>query len=161
MEIVQKPSPHHSSRRNATPYMVIVHADAGKSDAGTVSWIQAPESQVSYHWLVGRDGTVYQFVGEDRKAWHAGVSEWEGRKDLNPVSFGVAFANDGEESYRPVQYKAAGELVGNLIVRRRIRLDMVRGHFEVSPGRKHDPYSHFDWQTFYGWIGMYAAGRVS
>lgn len=161
-----RPSPHHSSRRGRTPQMVVIHGDAGTSDEGTVSWIQSPDSMVSYHYLVGRDGQVYRFVSEDRKAWHAGQSEW-GRftvgDSVNPTSIGVAFANDGtgDEEYRDAQYEAGAQLVAGICHRHNIPIRLIRGHNEVSPGRKTDPWSWFDWERFFGLLGMYATGRAA
>jgi N-acetylmuramoyl-L-alanine amidase len=161
MKIVAKPSPNHSSREGHRISMVIIHGDAGKSDAGTVAWVQNPESKISYHYLVGRDGTVYRFVAESEKAWHAGVSAFHGEEignSVNPTSIGVALANDGlgGEAYRPIQYEVAAELVQDICKRHGIPLHRVRSHADVSPGRKTDPWKWFDWQTFYCAFGRFA-----
>ena len=164
MLLVERPSPHQSSRNGFPVGLVVIHGDAGQTDAGTVSWVQSPDSKVSYHYLVGRDGTVYRFVPEEQKAWHAGKSEWQGAHvhgSLNPVSIGVAFANDGQEPYRPVQYKVGGQLVAEICQRHSVGLHDVRGHYEVSPGRKTDPWDHFDWKEFFGCVGLAATGRAA
>lgn len=164
MSFDNRPSPNRSSRKGFPVGMVVIHGDAGKSDMGTVSWLQNPKSRVSYHYLVGRDGTVYRFVPETDKAWHAGKSEWKGASvhgSLNPVSVGVAFANDGGEPYKPVQYKVGGKLVADICARHDIQLRNIRGHYEVSPGRKSDPWSHFDWGEFYRHLGLSAGGRTT
>lgn len=141
--------------------MIVIHGDAGKTDAGTISWIQNPISEVSYHYLIGRDGKVYQFVEDPRKAWHAGESEWDGVIGVNPISIGVCFANDGTgtEPYTKDQYPAGAKLVATLCRKHRIPCDLIRGHFEVSPGRKTDPWSWFDWPLFYEMYGMESGGR--
>lgn len=158
--MVDAPSPHQSDRRGHHPCMVIIHGDAGKTDAGTVSWIQYSESKVSYHYLIGRDGETYQFVPEDRRAWHAGTAEWGGKTDINSISIGVSFANDGTEPYKPVQYKVGGKLVAEICERHKIPCHLIRGHYEVSPGRKTDPWDHFDWGEFYRWFGLYSGGKA-
>jgi len=140
--------------------MVIIHGDAGSSDAGTVSWIQNPESRVSYHYLVGRDGEIYQFVDEDSKAWHAGTSEWNGVADLNRLSVGVAFANNGQEHFKAIQYEVGAELVADICRRHKIPCDKIRGHYEVSPGRKTDPWDHFDWRSFYMLFGLFSGDKA-
>lgn len=162
MNIIQRPSPHHSSRKGHIPRMVVIHGDAGHSDAGTVAWIQDPVSRVSYHYLVGRDGAVYQFVDERDKAWHAGQSEWDGFSGVNEISIGVSFANDGtgQEAYRSCQYGHGGRLVADICRRHRIPCHMIRGHYEVSPGRKTDPWSWFNWPHFYELFGMWSGGRL-
>lgn len=159
---VDAPSPNKSSRGGFPIGMIVMHADAGTTDGGTVAWIQNPESKVSYHYMVGRVGQVYRFVADDMKAWHAGKSEWNGASvhgSLNPVSIGVCVANNGTEQYADIQYKLAGKLVAHLMRKYSVGLHDVRGHHEVSPGRKTDPYDHFDWRAFYGHVGMFAAGR--
>lgn len=164
MSFVDRPSPHWSSRGIYVPEMVVIHADAGQTEEGTLSWLEHPDSKVSYHWLVGRDGKVYRIVPEVEKAWHAGESSWPGitvGNSVNPRAIGVAFANNGTEAYREAQYVAGAELVADAMERYSIPLGLVRGHNEVSPGRKTDPYPQFNWRTFYGWLGMQAAGRAA
>ena len=144
-------TPHQSGRDGKAVKVVVIHGDAGKSDAGTVSWIKAPESKVSYHYLVGRDGEVYQFVDEAKKAWHAGISDWPDctvSKSVNAYSIGVSFANDGTEAYKPVQYVAGAKLVSEILKRYGLDHKAIVGHADVSPGRKSDPWAHFDWTYF-------------
>lgn len=153
MTIISKPSPHHSSRDGHKPLIVVIHGDAGKSDAGTIAWLADPRSKVSYHYLIGRDGKVYGFVPETQNAWHAGLSKYKGLevgKSVNKVSIGVAFANNGlgTEAYKPAQYEAAGELVSDICERHGIPHHRIVSHAEVSPGRKSDPWAWFDWEAF-------------
>ena len=163
MNVVAKHSPNFSSRKGKVPRMVVIHGDAGRSDAGTVSWVQNPISRVSYHYLIGRDGTVYQFVPDDLKAWHAGDSAWAGASSVNNFSIGVAFANDGtgQESYRVRQYGIGGRLIAELCRKHQIPCHMIRGHSEVSPGRKTDPWRWFDWPAFYTAYGMWSGDRYA
>lgn len=150
-------TPNQSSRGGKPIRLVVIHADAGSSDAGTISWIESAKSAVSYHFLVGRDGAVYRFVDESKRAWHAGDSTWPectteipGRKpSVNDYSIGVAFANNGVEAYRPEQYKAGAELVAGICARYKIGAEWIVGHNQVSPQRKKDPYPHFDWKEFH------------
>lgn len=163
MTFKKRPSPNQSSRKGHLPGVVILHGDAGKSDEGTVSWIESETSKVSYHYLIGRDGAVYEFVPESEKAWHAGKSFLDGYTvagSVNPVSIGVSFANDGEESYRALQYKVGGELVADICRRHGIPAHLILGHCDVSPGRKTDPWPHFDWAAFYRWFGLYSGKKA-
>lgn len=146
--MIFKKSPNQSGRIGHKPSMIVIHADAGTTDAGTVDWISRAESRVSYHYLVGRDGEIYQFVNEDRKAWHSGKSFWDGFTNVNEISVGVSFANNGSEPYRQVQYEEGGWLVADICERHNIPAHRIRAHSEVSPGRKTDPYEHFDWSAF-------------
>ena len=160
--MIASPSQHRSTRNHHKPSLVVIHGDAGKSDRGTVAWITNPSSKVSYHYLIGRDGQVYQFVQESESAWHAGRSRWNGEEingSVNSISVGVAFANDGQEPFRHEQYKEGAKLVAEICERWAIPLHRIRGHYEVSPGRKTDPWAHFNWRTFYQWFAFHAAGR--
>jgi N-acetylmuramoyl-L-alanine amidase len=162
--MILKPSPNKSTRGLHRPSLVIIHGDAGSTDKGTVEWVCNPLSKVSYHWFVGRDGTLYQFVQETDKAWHAGVSQFHGEEILgsvNPISIGVCFANNGkgDEFYTAKQYEAGGKLVAQICRDHAIPLHRVRGHFEVSPGRKTDPWPWFNWKRFYSSFAYYSADR--
>ncbi len=165
LDIIRHDTPHQSFRpqgERGQITMIVVHGDAGRSDTGTISWIKNPASKASYHYLIGRDGKVYQFVNEEHRAWHAGRSAWEGRTNLNDCSVGVCFANDGtgQEGYHFEQYDSGGRLVAEIMERHGVPLPMIRGHDEVSPGRKTDPWAWFDWAHFYGRVGLWAAGRL-
>lgn len=159
-------SPHYSSRHGHSPQMIVVHGDAGTSDEGTIAWLQSPDSRVSYHYLVGRGGQVYRLVDEEDKAWHAGLSEWGSLTvdgSVNPTSIGVAFANDGtgSEEYTDAQYEAGARLMAAICHRYDIPIRLIRGHREVSPDRKRDPWPWFGWERFFGRLGMYATGRAA
>ncbi len=144
-------SPHHKARTQK-PTIIVLHASAGKSDAGDLSWIVSPKSGVSYHYLVGRDGEVYELVSPDRIAYHAGVSEWKGVKHCNAYSIGVAWANrhDRVEPLTAAQLTAMRDLLNHLCERYPSIGEIVT-HAQVAPGRKRDPldipnYFGPDWE---------------
>lgn len=164
--MIERPSPHQSPRDGHSPQMIVIHGDAGRTDEGTASWIESPDSGVSYHYLVGREGDIYRFVDESEKAWHAGRSQWGSLTvdgSVNPTSVGVAFANDGtgDEMYTEHQYRAGAKLCAEICERYSIPVHLIRGHHEVSPGRKTDPWDWFDWRRFFALLGMYATGRAA
>jgi len=133
------PSPNHNTRGAQTVKVIVLHADASPNEKGCLSWLQSSESKVSYHALVGRDGKVYTVVPYDRRAWHAGKSEWNGHKDVNGVSVGLCFSNknDGKEPLTEAQRKAMKALIAD--VRRKYGQIPVTTHAQVAPGRKNDP----------------------
>lgn len=139
--IISRPSPNHGPRPVGTVIdCVVIHADAGRTDEGTLGWLSSRESKVSYHKLIGRDGRVYQCVPDSRRAWHAGVSSFEGRARCNDYSIGVAFANDQKgEPINDIQWRAGVEIVARLCEKHNIPLKRVTTHAVVSPGRKTDP----------------------
>jgi len=99
--------------------------------------------RVSAHFLVRRDGTVVQFVPCEKRAWHAGVSCHAGRTRCNDFSVGIELEGTGEVAYTDFQYEALLALVG--VLRRRYPIEDVVGHSDISPGRKTDPGTSFDW----------------
>jgi N-acetylmuramoyl-L-alanine amidase len=133
------PSPNHNTRGAQTVKVIVLHADASPNEKGCLSWLQSSESKVSYHALVGRDGKVYTVVPYDRRAWHAGKSEWNGYKDVNGVSVGLCFSNknDGKEPLTEAQQKSMKTLIAD--VRRKYGQIPVTTHARVAPGRKNDP----------------------
>lgn len=101
------------------------------------------ELQVSAHFLVRRDGRVIQFVGCDRRAWHAGQSIWQGRENCNDYSVGIELEGSDSQSFTAEQYAALWPLIRDLRARYPIRA--LAGHCHVAPGRKTDPGPHFEW----------------
>lgn len=149
MLIIHRASPHFSDRPAAIS-LIVLHCDAGKTDEGTLSWLANPKSKVSYHYLVGRDGTIYQIVDEAQKAWHAGVSEFQGVKLCNNYSIGCAFANRNDgEPYTPAALASMAELCRDIMARHpAITKDRITTHYIVSPGRKSDPVPPFSLTAF-------------
>lgn len=99
--------------------------------------------RVSAHFFVRRDGGLVQFVSCDRRAWHAGVSAWDGRANCNDYSIGVELEGLEGGCFTPSQYRRTGALLRGL--QRRYPLRAVCGHEHVAPGRKQDPGPGFDW----------------
>ena len=99
--------------------------------------------QVSAHFLIRRDGRVIQFVGCDRRAWHAGLSAWSGRENCNDYSVGIELEGSDHQPYAAAQYAALWRVLAALRVR--YPLTAIAGHCHVAPGRKSDPGPHFDW----------------
>ena len=103
--------------------------------------------QVSAHFYVRRDGRLLQFVGVDRRAWHAGRSEWEGRENCNDYSVGIELEGADEIPYTALQYAVLWQLLKGLCERYPIKA--VAGHCHVAPGRKTDPGPAFDWAALH------------
>ena len=101
------------------------------------------ELQVSAHFFVRRDGRVIQFVGCDRRAWHAGQSAWQGRENCNDYSVGIELEGSDSQPFTAEQYAVLWPLIAKLRARYPIRA--LAGHCHVAPGRKTDPGPCFDW----------------
>jgi N-acetylmuramoyl-L-alanine amidase len=145
---VAKHSPNQAPR-TARVTAIVLHADASPSVEGSLDWMQRPESKVSYHVIVGRNGQVFWLVSPDRTAWHAGVSELDGVKLVNRFSVGVCLSNknDGKETYPASQRMSAAEVCALLCEYYDIPVERITTHALVSPGRKTDPLG-LDLATF-------------
>lgn len=115
----------------------------------TLDWDAHPYYQqirgleVSAHFYIRRDGTLWQFVSCDERAWHAGRSSWRGRENCNDDSIGVELEGLEGETFEPAQYEALARLCQALA--RRYPIAHIAGHEHVAPGRKQDPGPGFDW----------------
>ena len=99
--------------------------------------------RVSAHFLVRRDGTLWQYVSCDQRAWHAGVSRFGARQRCNDFSVGIELEGSDDVAYEQAQYESLGALLGALLQAYPIRA--IAGHSDIAPGRKTDPGPHFDW----------------
>ena len=114
--------------------------------------------KVSAHFFIRRDGAVIQFVPCSQRAWHAGVSNWQGRERCNDFSIGIELEGADEMPYAAVQYEVLARLVAALRqAMPSLRRAPVVGHSDIAPGRKTDPGSAFDWGRLAGLLER--AGR--
>lgn len=142
------PSPNHDERAVTTD-IVLLHYTGMPSTPQAIEWLCNPVSKVSSHYVVTEDGGIVQLVPEERRAWHAGVSSWEGMNDVNSRSVGIEIGHPGHgggnPDYPDVQIDAVIALCRELVERHRIRGDRVLGHSDVAPLRKWDPGEKFPW----------------
>ncbi len=103
MRTVALPSPNHGPRpEGARVELLVLHYTGMRNAAAALTRLCDPAAQVSAHYTVDEDGTVYTHVPEERRAWHAGVGSWRGRPDVNSRSVGIEIVNPGHEfGYRP------------------------------------------------------------
>jgi N-acetyl-anhydromuramoyl-L-alanine amidase len=99
--------------------------------------------EVSTHFFIRRTGAIIQCVSIDRRAWHAGVSQWMGRTNLNDFSVGIELEGLEGERFDVQQYHSLTKLCQAL--QRKLPLTHIVGHEHVAPGRKQDPGAGFDW----------------
>lgn len=112
------------------------------------------EHNVSSHYLITDDPhpEVYQLVDENRRAWHAGVSEWYGRTDINAGSIGIEIVNLGGSGtqwapYSKAQIDTVITLLRQIVQRHDIKPYNIVGHSDVAPQRKVDPGPLFPWKA--------------
>ncbi len=110
----------------------------------TVRLFQSAASQVSSHYIVGKDGRIVQMVPEQDRAWHAGVCLWQGRTDINSCSVGIEMVHQDQvanDDWPDAQMEAVARLLLSIRARHRVPNDHVIFHSEcaVPVGRKTDP----------------------
>ena len=105
--------------------------------------------EVSSHLLIERDGSITQFVPFNLKAWHAGVSNFQGRVNCNEFSIGIELEGTDDNEYEQEQYHALIEITKELmLLYPQIKQDRIVGHSDIAPQRKTDPGKAFDWQLY-------------
>lgn len=105
--------------------------------------------RVSAHLLIRRSGELVQYVPFHRRAWHAGISCFQGRERCNDFAIGIELEGADEVPYKAVQYERLAALTNALRqAYSTLRMAPVVGHSDVAPGRKTDPGPAFDWGYF-------------
>ncbi len=120
------------------------------------------QGNVSAHYLVkthpdtvGGKPVVLQLVPEEQRAWHAGVSDWQGRNNLNDSSIGIEIVNKGFTEkmlgrtwypYNESQIKLIERLTKDIVERYHIDPTDVVAHSDIAPLRKSDPGPLFPWK---------------
>ncbi|MDI3323617.1 1,6-anhydro-N-acetylmuramyl-L-alanine amidase AmpD [Pontibacterium granulatum] len=111
--------------------------------------------QVSAHLLIARDGAVTQFVNLNARAWHAGLSQFDGREQCNDFSIGIELEGTDDQPFTDTQYAVLAELTQAIqLAYPAVMSDRIAGHSDIAPGRKTDPGPCFDWQRFRNEIGQ-------
>lgn len=138
------PSPNFDARR---PNLVVIHHTTNATAEQALRTLTDPAREVSAHYLVDREGKVYQLVDERSRAWHAGLSRWGGNADVNSASIGIELDNSGAEPFAEAQVQALLALLADIKSRYRIPTANFVGHADVAPGRKVDPSRLFPWRA--------------
>jgi len=162
------PSPNFNARPNGEISLLIIHNISLPPGQFATGKVQAffqnrldvtehpyfegiRELRVSAHFLIERDGGVTQFVSCLDRAWHAGISSFEGRETCNDFSLGIELEGTDELPFSDAQYDALITLTRQLqAAYPGITLNRICGHSDVAPGRKTDPGPAFDWTRFRG-----------
>ncbi|PIT83050.1 1,6-anhydro-N-acetylmuramyl-L-alanine amidase AmpD [Limnohabitans sp. 15K] len=99
--------------------------------------------EVSSHFFIRRDGSLWQFVSCDDRAWHAGASQYRGKSHCNDDSVGIELEGLEGETFEDAQYQCLAQLCRDL--KRNYPIAHVAGHEHIAPGRKRDPGPGFEW----------------
>lgn len=109
-------------------------------------YAEIADLQVSAHLLLRRDGSIIQYVPFTQRAWHAGVSCFQGRERCNDYSIGIELEGTDEQAYEDIQYQVLQQLISLLAqTYPGIQPDRIVGHSDIAASRKTDPGPAFDW----------------
>ena len=151
LHLVDKPLPYYDIRRRPVA-LIVLHSMSFKTLQE--SWDAFEADKVSSHYLIDRDGTVYRLVSEDKRAYHAGISNWRRmingpKPSLNDCSIGIEFQRLPlpHAQITQKQVKSGIELCTQLMHKYKLKANRVVGHADVAPNRKDDPVN-FPWRTF-------------
>ena len=135
---VYRQTPNYTRNKEITPTAVVLHHTSG-SYAGSVDWCMKPESQVSYHCIIKRDGERTILASDNQRTWHAGKSYWRNKSDLNSWSLGLAF--EGDTYKEPLSVDMINSAIEYLVPRMKklsLTIKDITDHRTVSPNRKND-----------------------
>tara|TARA_Y100001970_G_scaffold294367_1_gene451771 strand:- start:18014 stop:18751 length:738 start_codon:yes stop_codon:yes gene_type:complete len=128
---------------------IVIHYTGMKNRDAAIKRMLDKRHKVSAHWCIAEDGKIFKLVNEEMRAWHAGISWWRGRGNVNDFSIGIELVNPGHRwGYRPfpsTQMNALIELCIDIQERYPIDPRNVVGHSDIAPNRKKDPGELFNW----------------
>jgi len=128
------------------PNFVIIHHTAQNSCDETLKTFTLPRTQVSAHYVICKDGSVYHMLNDYFRAWQAGISRWGNSTDINSNSIGIELDNNGFEFFTDSQLTSLSRLLGNLKITYNIPAANFIGHGDIAPTRKNDPNWRFPWK---------------
>jgi N-acetylmuramoyl-L-alanine amidase len=133
---------------------LIIHFTYGDSNSSLKTLTEGPVS--SHYWVDIDPPKVLQLVPEEKRAYHAGISQWKGATALNASSIGIEIVNAGPRpnangelvytDYPKAQVDVIVQLVRQIVQRHGITPDRVLGHSDIAPSRKTDPGPKFPWK---------------
>lgn len=133
------------------PSMIILHYTGMKNAVEALERLCDKACEVSAHYVIEENGRCHQLVDDDKRAWHAGFSYWEGLTDINSASIGVEIVNKGHdfgyEDFPQTQIKALLGLLERLTKAHNIPASNILAHSDIAPGRKIDPGEKFPWEV--------------
>jgi len=135
-------------------FLIIHYTDGGLAESARI----LTQGPVSAHYLLSDETPprIFRLVDEDRRAWHAGDSSWQGHAMLNASSIGIEIVNPGPlrqadgslvfAPFPPAQIDALVVLIKDIVARHQIKPERILGHSDIAPQRKTDPGATFPWQ---------------
>ena len=149
--MIQIPSPNYNDRPDGMPInSIIIHYTGMETAQDALGRLCDPQSEVSAHYTIDMDGTIYNHVDPQNRAWHAGFSQLGDLTNFNDFSIGIELVNKGHEfgyhAFPDAQIDALVELMNDLFQKYPIDPELVLGHSDIAPNRKQDPGELFPWE---------------
>ncbi len=153
MQFEDAPSPNQNARKHPVSLLVL-HYTGMQSSEAALARMRDPAAEVSAHYMIREDGRIVRLVPESARAWHAGVSKWQGLDDLNSRSVGIEIVNGGHDypapdgslpPYPDAQIAAVIALAREIMAHHEIPPTGLVAHSDIAPARKIDPGEHFPW----------------
>ena len=120
-------SPNQSARSGGID-TIVMHYTTAQTMTSTVSWFLKPESRVSSHYIVGKDGEIVQMVRDGAKAWHAGGQ--------NDSSIGIEHVARKGDALTPEQSAASAALCRWLLAEYHLESSVITAHRFTPAGKK-------------------------
>jgi N-acetyl-anhydromuramyl-L-alanine amidase AmpD len=148
----------NKSSRSGTKIIAIVNHITACSKDIAISWFTSSSNkESSCHYLVGKDGSICQFVEDNMKSWHAGIVQkptakivLQDMKNINPNNYTIGIEHEGQtgDALTEAQYQATLWLHQQLISKYNIPVDgdHILGHYQIDGvNRKYCPGTGFPW----------------
>ena len=151
MKILRDFSPNYTKviRSKAMIKFIIIHYTGMQSMRASIKRLVSAKNKVSCHYLISREGKIFQMVNDNKVAWHAGKSKWGNLENLNNNSIGIELVNKGHKfGYQKFSVKQINVLVKlciRLKKKYKIKNRFILGHSDIAPLRKSDPGEKFPW----------------
>ncbi|MCK5895225.1 MAG: 1,6-anhydro-N-acetylmuramyl-L-alanine amidase AmpD [Cocleimonas sp.] len=169
----QYPSPNFNNRPNKNDIsLIVIHNISLPPEKFGGDWIdklftnQLPKDahpffaeiytlRVSSHLLIRRNGEIVQYVPFHKRAWHAGISQFQGKQNCNDFSIGIELEGTDNQSFTEKQYQQLIITIKQLQQQYpSLKKGSITGHQQIAPERKTDPGPYFDWQQLSRSLGQ-------
>jgi N-acetylmuramoyl-L-alanine amidase len=144
------PPPYFVGTTNFTmrkPNFVVLHYTDQAAVEQTLKVFTIPRTEVSAHYVISRNGTVYHMLSDYLRAHHAGLGRWGNVTDMNSCSIGIELDNNGSEPFADAQVASLLAVLRQLKQTYNIPTANFIGHSDFAPARKKDPGILFPWKT--------------
>ena len=145
-------SPNFNTRKGNSISFIIIHYTSLKDHNKAISYLCNKKNKVSSHYLISQEGNIFNLVDENKRAWHAGLSDWDGISDINSYSIGIELdysKNKKNNKYSTKMINSLVYLLKYLKKKYLIKNINILGHSDIAPFRKIDPGHKFPWKKLY------------